>query len=158
MNDEQYKKAALKFLRENITAAIATSKDGTHLRAVTIYYDVDDDFNFYFLTAVNTGKYADLTENSNIGIAVGFGPPYITIQGGGVADLVESGSDEENEIIVNINKRLHPNDYHWPLFQIPRFLNAEVAVFKMTPKWLVMLNLDKEGHLDSYKEDFHTLI
>ena len=52
MKNLQIKKIALKFLqeKEHITAVVATAtKDGTPHSAV-VYYFVDENFNFYFLT------------------------------------------------------------------------------------------------------------
>ena len=149
---------ALKFLRESITAVVATSTTDGNPHAAVIYFYVDDDFNFYFLTAHNTRKYENLMQNPKISLTVGFGPPYITIQGRGKAELLENNSDEESAAIVKIDKRLYSKDYRWPLFEISRFKNEKLYVFKIIPSELTLLNLDKDNNLTTYRDDFQKII
>ena len=50
MEKEDLKKEALKFLNEQVTAALATVSVTGEPQVATIYYHVDNDFNFYFIT------------------------------------------------------------------------------------------------------------
>ena len=160
MENTQVKAFSLEFLRkkENLTAVIATSTKDGKPHAAVIYYYVDDAFNFYFLTAHNTRKYKTLIQNPHISFTIGFGFQYITIQGWGTAHILEKNSDVENEIILNINNRLHANDYHWPIFQIPRYEKEELCVFKIVPNELRLLNLDQENYVVTFKNDFQNII
>ena len=160
MESEQIKGACLNFLRdkERLTAALATAgSDGTP-RASVVYYFADEDFNFYFLTATDTQKYKNLLENSKASIAVGFGPAYVTIQGQGTAELLPKGSEEENVAIALIKERLQGEDYTWPVFQLDDSDDESIAVFKLTPSSLQVLNLEKDNGLPVTTDDIQQII
>ena len=155
MENPQLKQEVLNFLRNNNVAVIATVSSDDKPQASAVYYISDDDLNFYFLTSRTSRKFSNLMQNSNLGLTVGIGPADITIQGGGAAQLVEDPK-EQQEIIkfLSINADLRGSHY-WPVLQLP---NSEFAVFKFKPSWLVLLNLDKDGHPDTYKEEYHKII
>jgi uncharacterized protein YhbP (UPF0306 family) len=133
------------------------SDGDTHV--ATVYYYVDDNFNFYFLTATNTRKYKNLLENPNAAIVVGFGPSQTTIQGQGTATLLEKASDEENNAIAQIKKQLQDhNNETWPVFQLDAYDNESIAVFKLVPQRLQLLNLESSSGLAVTKEDVLQII
>jgi len=144
------KKSALKFLTEpeHLTAVVGSCPGDGDTHVATVYYYVDDSFNFYFLTAANTKKYQNLLENPNAAIVIGFGPSYTTIQGQGTAMLLEKASEEENNAIARIKKRLQDhNNETWPVFQLDAYASESIAVFKLTPQKLQLLNLEQSSGL-----------
>ena len=150
MENTEIKKAALTFLTEpeQLTAVIGSCATDGDMHVATVYYYVDNDFCFYFLTATNTQKYKNLLENPNAAIVVGFGPSYTTIQGRGTTQLLTKSSKEENEAIAHIKNRLqeHANET-WPIFQLDRYDSESIAVFKFLPDTLQLLNLEDSGDL-----------
>ena len=162
MTDEKdTKQAALAFLRQpdRLTAVIASCPGDGDTHAATVYYYVDGNFNFYFLTATNTKKYSNLLENPNAAIVVGFGPSYTTIQGQGTVQLLTKSSDEENEAIAHIKKRLQDhNDETWPVFQLDAYDDESIAVFRFIPDRLKLLNLEETSGLSVTKEDVQDII
>jgi len=161
MNPEEQKKAALQFLTEpnRITAVIGSSPTDGDTHVATVFYYVDQDLNFYFVTATNTTKHRNLLENPNAAIVVGFGPSYTTIQGQGAARLLDKGSAEEREAIANIKHRLqNHNDDTWPLFQLDAYEGESIAVFKLTPQKLQLLNLESNCGLAVTTEDILQII
>lgn len=136
--------AARTFLQDNkhLTAVIASVSKAGLPHAATIYYYTDDALNFYFLTATGTQKYDNLLANPKASIVIGTGPELTTMQGFGTSTLLEKGSDEEAVAMVKIKKRLAEHDGTWPIFQLERFDDETIAVFKFVPESLVLLNLE----------------
>lgn len=161
MNTSEIKDSAFKFLTKNdcLTAVIGTCPTDGDVHVATIYYHVDENFNFYFLTATNTQKYKNLLENPNAAIVVGFGPSYTTIQGQGTAILLEKSSEEENDAIARIKKRLQDhNNELWPVFQLEAYEGQQIAVFKFIPQRLHLLNLEQNSGLAVTGEDVLQII
>ncbi len=156
MESTDIKKAALTFLTQpgNITAVIGSCPPDGNAHAATVYYYVDANFNFYFLTAVHTEKYQNLLLNPNAAIVVGFGPAYTTIQGQGVAKLLEKASKEEKSAIAHIKERLKKHDdVTWPVFQLDVHESDSIAVFQFIPEKLQLLNLVHNSGLAVTEED-----
>jgi len=150
MESNEIKNNALKFLTdpEHLTAVVGSCPGDGDTHVATVYYYVDDNFNFYFLTATHTQKYENLLNNPNAAIVVGFGPSYTTIQGQGTASLLKKASEEENNAIARIKKRLQDhNNETWPVFQLNTFDGESIAVFKIIPDKLQLLNLEESSGL-----------
>ena len=156
MEKNQTKDTVLKFLTEpeRLTAVVGSCPADGDSHVATVYYYVDNDFNFYFLTATHTKKYQNLLDNPNAAIVIGFGPSYTTIQGQGTALLLEKASEEENEAIAHIKKRLQDhNNETWPVFQLDEYDSESIAVFKFIPQTLELLNLEHESGLAMTTEE-----
>mgnify|MGYP001822104318 CR=1 FL=1 len=150
------KKATLEFLTEpeRITAVIGSCPTDGNTHVATVYYFVDTNFTFYFLTATNTQKYRNLLENPNAAIVTGFGPSYTSVQGQGSATLLDKDSAEEREAIAHIKKRLQEhNNESWPIFQLDAYIGEAIAVFKFIPDTLQLLNLDQDNELPITTEE-----
>ena len=150
METLELKQKALAFLNEPtcITAVVGTCSLDNIPHTATVYYWVDDMFNFYFLTATNTQKYTNLQANPQAAITVGFGPSYTTMQGSGTVAQLPKGSDEEAIAINSIKLRLrdHGNDT-WPIFQLDDFAGEAIAVFRLNTLTLQLLNLESDNDL-----------
>ena len=153
MTNEDLKKEAFQFLDEHVTAAMATVNLLGEPEVATMYYYTDDDFNFYFISARNSQKLKNIEANKNVAIVVGFGPAPITIQVGGIVEIRYDFNDEfVNKIFEKIN--FHNLD-QWPVLQLEK---EGLIILKVKPKWLVLLNFDKEGHPNTYSHEFHKLV
>jgi len=157
----ELKKRALEFLNEpaRITAVVGTSSLDNVPYTATVYYHVDDDFNFYFLTATGTQKYLNLRANPQAAITIGFGPSYTTMQGGGPVQELTKGSDKEKLAIGHLKERLqkHGNPT-WPIFQLDEFHGESIAVFKLNTVTLQLLNLDDENDLAVTENDIQQIL
>ena len=68
--------------------------------------------------------------------------------------MKEKSSAEENEAIAHIKKRLQDhNDETWPVFQLDAYESEAIAVFKLTPQKLQLLNLEQSSGLAVTTED-----
>lgn len=153
MEKEDYKKEALKFLGEHVTAAVATVSATGEPGVATMYYYTDDDFNFYFITAQNSQKLENIKTNNKVAVVVGFGPAPIVVQAGGIAEI---SCDFKEEFINKVFKKInfHGLD-QWPVLQLAK---EGLVLLKVKPTWLVLLNLDKRGHSDTYSNDFQKIL
>lgn len=153
MKKEDFKKEALKFLNENVTAAVSTVSEEGEPEVATMYYYTDEDFNFYFITAKDSQKLKNIENNQKVALVVGFGPALIAIQAGGIAEISTDFKEElVNKVLEKIN--FYSLD-QWPVLQLQK---KGIVILKVKPKWLVLLNFDKEGHLNTYSHNFHKLI
>lgn len=160
METNTLQKTSLEYLKDekSITAVIATtSHDGTAHTAL-IYYSIDDTFNFYFLTLNDSEKFKNLLVNPKISITVGFGPAYVTMQGSGVATLLEKGSVDENRAILNIRERITSAKRYWPVLQLPEASIEKIAVFKIIPETLRLLNLEEANSSLVFDKGFQKVI
>lgn len=160
METSHIKENSLRFLREkeNITAMIATVSETGIPHAAVVYYFIDEDFNFFFITASNSVKYKNLLSNSQMSIAIGFGPKYVTIQGHGQATMLEKRSEAENQAIAKIYMRLEANDSTWPAFQLDKNNREQISVFKFVPTSLTLLNLENDNGLIVTDDDLQKII
>jgi uncharacterized pyridoxamine 5'-phosphate oxidase family protein len=147
---------ALRFLRDNATAVVATVQDGKPY-AATVYFFVDDDFNFYFLSKRNTSKYVNISFNSNVAIVVGTGPEHITVQARGQGDIVV---DEEQDAVYEKIKELRAREHvkSWPLEEIDKFKNRQFVAFKVVPTELFLMNLDDKKYPESVSDHYNQII
>ena len=153
MQKEDFIKEALKFLDEHVTAAVATVSVLGEPEVATMYYYTDNDFNFYFITSTSSQKVKNLEANKNVAIVVGFGPAPIAVQAGGTAEISYDFREEFiDKVLEKIN--FHSID-QWPVLQLEK---EGLVLLKVKPKWLVLLNFDKEGHPSTYSHNFHKLI
>lgn len=145
---------------DRITAALATTNEHNAPRIATIYYAVDDEFTFYFLTATNTQKYRNLTQDAGAAIAIGFGPGYTCIQGEGLASLLQKDSEEERNAIAMVKDRMQKYEEHttWPIFQLEDYEAEQIAAFKFVPQTLELLNLDKNQNLPITDQTLLTIL
>jgi general stress protein 26 len=144
---------AREFLTEHVTAAVATvSRDGTPYVS-TMYFCIDENFNFYFLTSAHSQKLKDIEVNKNIAVVVGFGPQTITIQAGGVAEIVV---DQDEMFMNNIFKKIKfKNLDQWPVLHLEK---EGIVILKLNTEWMTLLNFDKEGHPKTFSHEIQKVI
>lgn len=156
ISKEISKKDALNFLIANSTAVLATSHTNIPF-ASTIYYFVDKDLNFFFLTKANASKYLNISQNANVAIVVGTGPKHISVQASGKADFVFD--EKRAEIILEFMNLMERNFVkEWPIKDMEKFKDRSTVVFKVTPEFLQFMNLDDEKYPDSISTEYHQII
>lgn len=163
MNDknerQKIKRLAFKFLRDHKTAVVATASRSGEPEAATVFYAVDDDFTFNFITDKSSRKYKNLKENSHVAIVVGTGPDVMTIQCGGHADIVDYLKDTDRaekvirKVINNANLRGSP-----PALPVLMNPDVELGVYTVKPEWMIMLNLEYKKDPEGYKSEYHKIL
>ncbi|MCC2631204.1 MAG: hypothetical protein K0S38_1013 [Candidatus Paceibacter sp.] len=157
MTQEQLKKDVLVFLRENYTAVVATSFNDMP-KASTVYYYVDNNFNFYFITKRNTSKYLNIEMNPRAAVVVGTGPEHISVQASGYCKLIVDDEEKAHVIdhIIDIRAREHVKI--WPIEEIEKFKYKNKVVFQITPEQIVFMNLDSTLHPDSIAYEYMDIL
>ncbi|MEK7516191.1 MAG: pyridoxamine 5'-phosphate oxidase family protein [Patescibacteria group bacterium] len=150
---EPLTRQALEFLKNQSVMALATSSLQGEPQASSVYYTVDDDFNFYFLTGKDTRKEINLKHNPRVAFLIGTGPSVITIQGGGTATLLPRF--EQFELFTHFSNALQSKDVNWPLTTLP---HKDFAGFRIKPEWLVLLDLSEGTRPQAYQEGYQKII
>lgn len=156
---EDVKQQALEFLKSHKTAVVATvSKEGEP-QASTVFYSIDDDFTFNFITDKSSRKFQNLQNNPRLAIVVGYGPDVITIQCGGRAEIVDYGNNtiEAETIITKVMKN---SKLGGTPPELPVLMNPEVIIgsFTVKPEWMVLLNLEYQKFNESYKHEYSVVL
>ena len=153
MELNEIQKEARDFLLSNVTSAVATvSREGIPYVS-TMYFCIDEDFNFYFLTSAHSRKLKDIEVNNNIAVVVGFGPKTITVQAGGTAEVV---IDQDEMFMNNIFKKIKfSNLDQWPVLHLEK---EGIVILKLNTTWMTLLNFDKEGHPKTFSHEIQKVI
>ena len=115
--DKSLASDAYNFLKNNFVVALATS----HLNlpyVSNVYYTIDEKFNFYFVTKMNTDKYLNMKANKNVALAIGVGPKHIGVKVRGHATILK---DEKwkNRILSEISSMLLEKGItDWPIKKV----------------------------------------
>ncbi len=156
-NIEQSKLDAVKFLKENYIAVLATSHSDEP-RASTVYYVMFDSFNFYFYTKHNSNKTKNILQNPRVALVVGFGPEHITVQVRGEAVKVEDGEEKE-QIFEKLMEMERKNGVKmWPTDDTEKFRGQKNEIFKIVPTEVSFLNLDSLKYPDSISAEYVQII
>lgn len=148
---------ALRFLKENATAVVATSfKDQP--RASTVYYFVDDDFNFYFATKRKTSKYINAELNPNAAVVVGSGPEHISVQFYGQIELIVNDVERQRLTEILVGSQNLRGTKIWPIDELRDLRYGQKVVFKIIPEELFYMNLDSTKHPHTISNEFIKVI
>lgn len=145
------KEKAFQFLKDNNVLVLSTADRDGKPQGASVYYVIDGNFNFYFVTSKNTHKFENIQKNKNVGMVVGFGPDLKTIQGGGEAYEVTEKEDQR-EKVARLAEKAEINDKgHWPVTEIST-MEKGYALFKVEPNWLSYMNLQDDKSGDPYEK------
>ncbi|MEY4744779.1 MAG: hypothetical protein RL272_724 [Candidatus Parcubacteria bacterium] len=84
---------ALRFLRENIYAAVATLSSEGRPQLAFMYYSVDADFCLYIMTKRDSRKCKSLLQNGVVAVAVGDEQGVESVQMEGTAKEITDGAE-----------------------------------------------------------------
>lgn len=127
------------FLRSKSVAVISTVSPEGKPQAATIYFTVNQSFQFYFLTKTFARKYKNISLNPRVALVVGTESEPVTVQVEGAAAKI-SDQGEFNAQFENMTKIFSKMEYVAPMFQLSEGQN-ELVIFKITPDWIRFLDL-----------------
>lgn len=84
-----------KFLNNHHIGVLATADDSAIPHAATVYFAIDIDLNFYFITREGTTKHKNLSANPNASLAVFDPKTQSTVQAQGTIREVDPNTFEE---------------------------------------------------------------
>lgn len=146
MVDILIKNRFLEFVKNESVAVISTVSAQNQPMSATIYFSVDIDLNFYFMTKSFTRKYKNIENNNQVSLVVGTENVPVTAQiQGSAVKLVDEG--EIKVRLAELKKVIDKNKFIGPLFEIVANENAdhnEIILFKIKPSWIRWLDL-REG-------------
>lgn len=152
---KKVKRLALKFLRDHKTAVLATASRAGEPEAATIFYAIDDDFTFSFVTDKVSRKFKNLKENPHVAVVVGTGEDVRTVQCGGHIEIIDylKDTDRAEKIIRKVieNSKLHSEPPAWPVLINP---SVELGVFTLKPSWMVLLDLEIQKNGEATPHDY----
>ena len=130
---EKQKQDALLFLKENTLAVISTVSIENTPESATIYYVVDDNFNFYFMSETNSRKVNNFRANPHVALVIGTENAPVTAQVEGEVKEIDNGEDFmlRYEQLQEIS---HKGQYT-PLLEGLKDRPGGM-LFKLTPTWL----------------------
>ena len=133
--EEQHnaRKDALAFLKQHKTGVLATVTAEGNAHASMVYYEVDDKFNVYFMTLINSRKFKALSEHPQVAFTVSGPNVPQTVQMEGMAmdiSLDEEASKKKDELMLVLNSN------PWFYAPITKLDPAEVVIVWIKPTWI----------------------
>ncbi len=118
MNDDAQTRAYA-FLKEHDLAVIATVSEKGDPLASAVYYWLDEDYSFYFLTKSKTRKFQNIEDTGKLAVVVSDEAKLTTVQGEGKAEVVKDPSTQA-EIMNHLATIKSTQDKAWfpPIAQI----------------------------------------
>ncbi len=131
--DNNARADALAFLTRHKVGVLATASPEGVPHASTVYYTVQGDFTVYFLTLINSRKYAALSGNPQAAFVVSDADTPQTLQMEGVVmdiTLDEEAAKKKEDLwqVLNSNP--------WFYGPITKLDLSEVVVMWMRPTWV----------------------
>jgi uncharacterized protein YhbP (UPF0306 family) len=147
---------AFDFLKDNYAAVIATCLDGRP-HATTVYYDIDEDFNFFYLTKRNTQKNIQTAFNPKVALVVGTGPERITVQVRGTASILEG--EDKTEGLKRMTARYSDKGIEdLPTKTMQTLKGEHFVAFKIVPDELIFMNMDSKWYPNSVSTSYHKIV
>jgi nitroimidazol reductase NimA-like FMN-containing flavoprotein (pyridoxamine 5'-phosphate oxidase superfamily) len=131
---EIIKKDVLHFLRRQRVAVVATVSAKGKPFAAPVFYNVDNNFNFYFFTKDESQKYLNLKENNTVAITIFTESSPQTVQAQGLAQLVKNPKEIINVTAPLFKRAMDSSQWYDP--PIAKLKNGQLVVIKVKPTWL----------------------
>lgn len=151
--DPNQVKSLLEFLRTHDVAVLATIQDGTRAHATTIYYYVDDDLKFYFLTRNETLKFSNLKEDGDVGMAITDATGLQTVQIEGKAREVDYAR-QYAPIVKKFIDGLAKSGKAWEQIPLNRINSGYFAFIQVTPTWIRWCDFKDWAHTVKFEQRY----
>lgn len=128
------KQTVQEFLQQQTAAALATTTEKNVPKVSIIYFVADEDLNFYFLTKVETQKYANLVKHSTVSLAIFDQSNLRLVEAEGVAQTSDD-PDSRPEVTEKLQQLMQDPSSPWspPIAKIEA---GDYVIVKITPTWL----------------------
>jgi len=126
------KRDALQFFKSHNSGVLASvSREGSP-HASAVYYVGDDSFNIYFLTKLNSRKYAAIQTHPGVAFTIGRLDIPQTLQIEGVAAELRH-EEEKAAHVPDLMRTLMANN---PVYIPIAKMDSEVVIMWLQPKWV----------------------
>lgn len=132
MEAAEQKKRALEFLHAHDICTLSTVSDDNTPESAAMYYAVDNDLNFYFLTKDNTSKYKNIENNKKASVVVMDSKTDQCIQMEGTGTVLP-GASKTDPGVEKLFEVLADHSRYWspPVIQLH---GGETIVIKIKPE------------------------
>jgi nitroimidazol reductase NimA-like FMN-containing flavoprotein (pyridoxamine 5'-phosphate oxidase superfamily) len=134
------RKKTLNYLKQEQLMVLATASKTGEPHATAVFYLVDDDFNFYFVTKAKTSKNRNLERNRRVALSIGWGPP-MNVQVHGTAKPVKDDRIKMRALAELIALGAARRDVWPPILHIEA---GEYRMYRITPKSVHVLDLQSK--------------
>lgn len=108
MADSQSYSKVHDFLKHHPMGVLSTADADGHPWGSAIYYVADDEFNFYFVTRVETLKYRNIEKNPHVALTIADPESQATVQVRGIVSKLPP--DRYMEIVFDKLAKIGPKD------------------------------------------------
>jgi len=137
----------LAFLKSKNVAILSTVSEDNQPMSATIYYTVDTDFNFYFMSK-KTRKLQNVKTNNKVALLINRENAPETAQIHGIAEEIQGGAAFDAIRDELIQSLLH-NVFSPPIFEIE---DADIHIYKITPTWIRWFDLTGKSGNKGFKQ------
>ena len=153
IEDPQVAQQLLQFLRTQNVAALATVREHK-AHAATIFYYIDDDLKFYFLTRNGTLKFNELVKDSSVGLVITDAYTFQTVQVEGIAKEVDYVK-EYNEVMRKYLNSILSRGKTWESIPLNQMIQSGYYAFvQVTPSWIRWTDFTNWSHGVKYEKRF----
>jgi general stress protein 26 len=132
MEQQKTKNEVLSFLNDHAVAVLATISNSQAPIASAMYFTVDDNFNFFFLTKSTTRKSIHMQENGKVAIVVVAHNSPISVQVEGIAHIVSDPMEHREALNQIAERSARQGKKFWPP-PVSQLQDGEMIIFKVTP-------------------------
>jgi uncharacterized pyridoxamine 5'-phosphate oxidase family protein len=144
-----------KFLEKHSMGVLSTVSEDGKPWGSAIYFVTDDDFNFYFVTRVNTLQHQNMNYLPVAAITVADSDSQQTVQVMGAISRVSTS--DMVDIVFNKLVKIRPHsDYSW-VPPVDKLHGGDYMVLRLTPEKLQYADY-KEPKSDEHREYIETII
>lgn len=135
--EEYTKESVLAFLKTQYVMSLASAKDNMPNVAILLYA-VDDDLSLYFFTHKNSRKSQNILSNPHVSAYIWKEQKLGVQLDGTVAQVTDETM--QAEVMDKLADAATEDEHFWPpIFHIQ---GGEYIIFKFTPEWLRVLDLE----------------
>lgn len=137
--DPQLAAEAHKFLSANPMAILSTASPDGEVWGSAIYYYVDDEFNFYFVTRTGTQKSQYIELNPKAALTIADEPSQTTVQLSGKVVKV-SAEDYENIVFEKLAAARPTQNGHNRVPPLEKIHDGNYVAYKLIPSTMQYAN------------------
>jgi nitroimidazol reductase NimA-like FMN-containing flavoprotein (pyridoxamine 5'-phosphate oxidase superfamily) len=153
METNKTREDLLGFLSKHYVATLATVKPDSSAHATTIYFHVDKDLNFYFLTRDMTTKFTNIKTHQHVALAITDAESLETVQVEGVAgevDYTKTYADTVKEFVAKLNA----NGKSWEKIPLNHIADGYYVFVQIKPTSIKWVDFKEWGHTLQFEEKF----
>jgi general stress protein 26 len=156
MSEYSSKEKVYEFLQSHAVGILSTATTAGIPSASPIYFIVDEDLNFFFVTKSDTKKAQNVKENKNVALTIVDSGIPLTIQSSGTVEEVQDPQMYAKLAEANAKEK---GGFSWPPPLSKLESEGFLLLYKFQPSWLRVgdFSESKEG-ADIQNNIFHVII